>query len=118
MPVSGEPGLIPKLTGGSGKLLERENDPVGSCRTARPGPSLIRRPSAPKPGPLGPTDRVPAIALADTWACQAGRPGRILKQRTAMSGLRANCHLVTLPTNAAIRGHGDFPSRSGQEILT
>lgn len=118
MPVSGEPGLIPKLTGGSENLRERQSNPVGKCRTARPGSSLIRPPSAPKPGSLRTPDPGPPIALADTLACRGGRPGRILQRRTAVSALHRHRHFVTVPIGATVGARRDRLSRSGQEILT
>jgi hypothetical protein len=89
MPVSGEPGLITKLTGGS--KHERESDPVIEYRTARPGPSLMTGPPS---------------TLASTLACWVGRPGRILKTwttisarnwRTGVSALHGNCRFGTSP---------------------
>lgn len=103
MPVSGEPGLISKLTGGSENLREREPDPVGANRTARPGPSFIRG---------------AALALAEMLACLAGRPGRIIQRRTAISALHNNCHFVTAPASTIVGAHRGLLSRSGQEILT
>jgi hypothetical protein len=103
MPVSGRTGLISKLAGGSEKLRERDPDPVSEYRTARPGPSFI-------PGPT--------IALADSLACRAGRPGRIIQRRTAISASHSNCHFVTVPTSTTVGVHRDLLSRSGQEILS
>jgi hypothetical protein len=103
MPVSGEPGLILKRAGCSANLREREPDPVGASRTARPGPSSI-------PGP--------PIALASIMACRDGRPGRILKRRTGVSDLLSNCHFVTVPISTTVGAHRDLLSRSGKEILT
>ena len=106
MPVSGESGLILKMTGGSVNQLEREAPAVKSCGTARPGPSLI-------PGP--------PLALASTSACQAGKPGRIFqckpprlvpsKPQTRRHGavVQANRRrFVTVPTTTAFAGEGIF----------
>ncbi len=98
MPVSGRPGLIWKLTGGSESSLERERDPVGESGTASPGPYWLGPPKA----------------LA---ARRNGGPGQLIQQRTLRSALDCNCHFVTVSTKSAIYAGGNPLSRSGQEIL-
>ncbi len=102
MPVSGRPGLILKLTGGSESLRERKRTPLGEYRTARPGPSLM----------LGPPK-----ALAGILARWDGGPGQLIRWRSQVSALDCNCHFVTVSTKTANSAGGDPLSRSGQEIL-
>jgi hypothetical protein len=102
MPVSGRPGPVPKLTGGSETLHERERDPVGEYGTARPGPFLM----------FG-----PPIALAGTLARRGEGPGQFIRQRTRESAPDCNCRFDTVSTKTAIHAGGDLASRSGREIL-
>ena len=101
MPVSGRPGLIRKLTGGSESSRERESNPVGEWRTACPGPSYM----------LG-----PPMALARTLARRDEGLGQLIRW-TRVSALDCNCHFVPVSTKSAIYAGGDPLSRSGREIL-